>query len=293
VPNTIRVVIRHLLAAILFWHGMHCVFPTAFPPPDPMLWIRPYGELSFCELMHTWVGFAPSYVVALGVSEVAAGALLLFARTTTLGAILGTFGLINIVLLKVGYACRIDGLVTPAIGMLAGLYLLAQDRKRILGFFVLDRPTESSHIDDVPPELHRRILVGFVLVLLYPGIYIPARAYARMKRIAPTAGMYDVETFARDGVSEPVLYENPNRWQMLAIARHGDSAAVRTIGDEGFMLPATVFTVTPSGGDKYRFEGTVNNQRIVAALRKLDPRDYRFSLEYVIGGQVKKRRWGF
>jgi hypothetical protein len=286
---------RHLFAAVLIWTGMYKVFPTAYPPPEPDIWIRPYGEQSLCELMHTWVGFAPRYVIVLGVVEVMSAVLLLFRRTTTFGALVGTISLINIALLELGYYCGLAPALPALVGVALGAYLMHTDRDRILDFLLRNRSTQPSHPEPEPPAPHARLAVRTIgaLLLLYPCFYLPVRRWLEHVPVSPLAGVYRVQTLTRNGASEPLVYENPDRWILLAIDRHARTASIRTLGDERFSVAAANLRLSHRGADSYQLQAKVDNDSVVADLKRMDPEKLEFSVVFGLGYSGTIRRWGY
>lgn len=94
--EALRVVIRYILAAIMASYGWSKVRLSQFPVPDLDRLLQPYGESSPMGLAWTFVGASPAYSVFGGVLELTGGFLLLWQRTTTLGALLLTSVMANV-----------------------------------------------------------------------------------------------------------------------------------------------------------------------------------------------------
>src|SRR4030095_7643936 len=78
-------------------YGMIKVFRGQFPSPSPGRLIETYGDSSPMGLMWNFMGYSSAYVIFAGVSESLGALLLFFRRTTTLGALVLTAVMTNVV----------------------------------------------------------------------------------------------------------------------------------------------------------------------------------------------------
>ena len=78
---------RYYLAFILLTYGLDKLFGNQFPEPSGNL-IRPLGNIGPHTLLWTFMGASESYNFFAGLVETIAGVLLLFRRTTALGALI-------------------------------------------------------------------------------------------------------------------------------------------------------------------------------------------------------------
>jgi hypothetical protein len=79
---------RVALASQMFKYGMAKVIPTQMPAPSLLTLVEPVGHVSLQGLLWTAIGASPSYQIFTGLAEVFGGLLLLFPRTTVLGALI-------------------------------------------------------------------------------------------------------------------------------------------------------------------------------------------------------------
>ena len=82
------VLLRYYLGFVMISYGFAKVFKTQFPFPDLMRLLQPYGQSSPMGLAWTFMGYSTAYNWFTGLSEVIGGGLLLFRRTTALGAVI-------------------------------------------------------------------------------------------------------------------------------------------------------------------------------------------------------------
>ena len=83
----LRVVVRYYVAVTMFSYGFVKVFKLQFPFFSPDRLLEPYGNSSPMGLAWNFLGFSRGYNYVMGLAELLSGSLLLFRRTTTLGAL--------------------------------------------------------------------------------------------------------------------------------------------------------------------------------------------------------------
>ena len=86
----IRLHVRYYLFSILFFYGIVKVIKSQFPFPSLTRLIEPLGDFSPMGLAWTFMGYSDTYTIFAGLMEIVAALLLLFRRTTTLGAMIAT-----------------------------------------------------------------------------------------------------------------------------------------------------------------------------------------------------------
>jgi hypothetical protein len=152
---------------------------------------------------------------------VIAGLLLLFRRTTTLGALLVVAIMTNIFMLNVSYDVPVK--IGSAHILLLALVLLAPDLRRLLNFFVLNRETQPV---DLAPNLsnvtlHRLGLALKAIFIASALLYLSIDTYStyqqhiaqREKLPVPPDGWYNMTSVKRDGQAVPALSPDELRWK--------------------------------------------------------------------------------
>lgn len=95
---------RYFLFYVLLIYGFAKVYPSQFGSELSILILnKTYGDSSPMNLLWTFMGFSKGYTFFVGFAEVLAGTLLLFKRTTVLGAILSCAVMTNVFLLNLFY----------------------------------------------------------------------------------------------------------------------------------------------------------------------------------------------
>jgi uncharacterized membrane protein YphA (DoxX/SURF4 family) len=220
----LRLAVRYTLAFTMFTYGFAKVFPLQFRPPGFQKLLEPYGEFSPMGVLWSFMGASVAYTIFAGICEVVGGALLFFRRTTTLGAMVSFGVLLNIALLNYCYDVPVKLYSTNLV--LMALFLAAPDLRRLLNFLVLNRVAEPSDLS--APRFDRRWMrigalvfqILFVSYDLYGEVHGGWTAYAETyihPKRPPIYGLYEVETFARNGQELPPLTTDKTRWKKVAI----------------------------------------------------------------------------
>nr|AYM53981.1 membrane protein [Pyxidicoccus sp.] len=256
--DLLRVYVRYLLALTMVSYGFAKVFKTQFPFPSPERLVQPLGEFSPMGLLWTFMGYSPGYNLFTGGAEVLGGVLLLFRRTTTLGALVVIAVMVNVVALNFFYDVPVK-LYSSHLVLLAVLLLLP-DVRRLLDVLLFNRPTLPVE-QRTPFQLSRRERWG-VLVLKSLFLAVVGWSYVelRMGYVArngdsapkpPLYGLYEVESFTRDGQVLPPLVGDTTRWRHVGVNRYS-RASVRlmdgTVKRFSVKLDAGQGTVTFSEG---------------------------------------------
>ncbi len=99
----LRSFLRFTVAGFMFYYGFAKVLHTQFPAPVSGWLERSYGDSSPMGLLWTFMGYSTPYNVFTGLAVLAGGVLLLFRRTTALGALVLLGVMANVVLLNFCY----------------------------------------------------------------------------------------------------------------------------------------------------------------------------------------------
>jgi hypothetical protein len=206
------------------------------------------------------------YRVFAGLAEVIGGLLLLSRRTTTLGALIVFAAMSNVLAMNLAYDVSVKVLAGHLV--LMSIILLVPELRRLGPVFLLNRAATPAPMQSLMANerLSRILRVALIIYAIYgvgtvvwTNVSLGARAHAGP--YSPLAGIYDVETLARNGRSI-IDASDTTRWNRVAI---------ETTGFMTVQLP----------GDRVRsFMTTVDSagRRLVLILPSgsLDPRfDYR------------------
>jgi uncharacterized membrane protein YphA (DoxX/SURF4 family) len=295
--DVLRVFLRYVLASSMLAYGMSKVLKSQFPFPFPERLVEPLGEFSPMGLLWTFMGYSKGYNLFTGGAEMLGGLLLLFRRTTTLGALVVTAVMVNVVALNFFYDVPVK-LYSSHLVLMA-LFLLLPDVQRLLGVLLLNRATEPRALGmpfQLSPRERRGFLAVKVLFLATMGWSLWEEGtglLARASDFAPRPalyGLYEVESFTRDGQALPPLLGDPLRWRYLAISRY-NRFTVRTMDDRAQRFPMehdpskSTVTLTEGTGDTQKkmvlaysqpdaehfvFQGTFQGAPLEVRLKKVD-----------------------
>src|SRR5262249_51825462 len=105
----LRVVVRYRAGIGIIGFGFTKLLPVQMPYPSLGVLNTNFGDLTAQKIFWLSVGIVPWYQIFTGIVEVAAGTLLFFRKTTTLGAILLFGALGDIVYVNFAYDGGVHG----------------------------------------------------------------------------------------------------------------------------------------------------------------------------------------
>lgn len=298
----LRVIVRYTLAFVILGYGVTKLFLGQFPAPTSARLLQRFGDASPMGLLWTFMGASPAYVVFAGAGETLGAVLLLFRRTTTLGALLLASVLTNIVMLNFCYDVPVK--INSAHYLAMSIFLILPDLGRLANVVVFNRVAQPVARELILPR--RSLRVGR-LVLKYAAIavvlfttisWVHSTWSQTPEREAWYGGYWNVATLVRDGREVPPLITDVTRWKLIRFQVSGDEVYVRwrfmddSLGDlytavvdeqAGTMsltpderLPAkhptgpVVLAYVRVDGDHVKLEGKVGAQVLSVQLQRFD-----------------------
>ena len=230
------VYLRFGLASIMFSYGFAKIIPTQMPAPSLERLVQPYGEFSPMGVLWSFMGFSSVYQSFTGFGEALGALLLVFRRTATLGALILTGVLANVVLLNYTFDVPVKLYSTNLLIM--AIVVAAPDAKRLIDMFVRNRPVASR---PMPPLFARRRVAraAGVLATLFIGTIIATDAWQGLdyyRQSGPNApksalyGVWDVESLTKNGVDQPPLLSDSLRLKRVVFGGL-TRATFRTMSD--------------------------------------------------------------
>lgn len=215
--------LRYFVAAALLGYGLAKVFCLQFPSPDDGRLSQPYGESSPMGLLWTLMGFSPAYQVFGGAIEVLGAVLLLFRRTTALGAFILSVVLANIVMLnlsfdvpvKIGsahYFAMCVVVLSPRLGPLANVLLFNRATLPV----VAPRLAVSMRIGRAGWVLK----AGVIVLIAYANLQPMLAWRARRSFDGWPSGSWAANKFVRDGRDLPPSLDDGARWRRLRVEQY-------------------------------------------------------------------------
>ena len=180
----LRTYLRYVLALTLLGYGLAKAgfISTQFGTLDDSELAQTYGASSPMGLLWTFMAASPGYTFFSGVAEVVAGLLLISRRTATLGGLVAFAVMLNVVLLNFCYDVPVK--LYSSHLMLMGIVIALPDLRRLLGVFVLNRPTEAAVLD--PPYVGRKTVWVYRALKLAVVVYLFALPIYRHTKLELT-----------------------------------------------------------------------------------------------------------
>ncbi len=261
-----RIVFRFCLAGQMLSYGLVKAVPLQMPFPRLARLLQHFGDMSPMGVLWSSIGAFPGYEVFAGCAEILGGILLIFPRTTTLGALVCLADAVDIFALNMTYDVPVKLFSFHLI--LMSLFLLAPDFERLTNLFVLNRTAGPS--TQIPlfatPRGNRIALagqVGFGLWLVGMNAYSSWTSWYRNGGGSPKSplyGIWDVNELTIDGQTRLPLITDSDRWRR-AVFDSPDRMAFQHM-DESFA----------------RYNSSINDKTL--ALTKADDKNWKASFIY-------------
>ena len=224
----LRVVVRYYVAVTMFSYGFVKVFKLQFPFFSPDRLLEPYGNSSPMGLAWNFLGFSRGYNYVMGLAELLSGSLLLFRRTTTLGALVTLAVAGNIMAINYCFDVPVKLLSTALVVM--ALFLLARDTHRLINFFFLNKPAQAANISapvfrkkwqNILLTVLKYVLIFYVVVINIQQALSAMKQYGDAAPKPPLHGIYNIETFVRNRDTLAPLTTDTTRWDQLMVSYPG------------------------------------------------------------------------
>jgi hypothetical protein len=208
----LRGYLRLVLACTMLLYGLCKVFPLQFHPPGLRILTMRVGDLTPLEIMWTFMGVSQPYTIFSGVAELIGGVLLLWPRTSLLGASILFVVMGNVVLLDLCY--DVDMKLYAGHLLLAITFLIAPEAPRLARAF-LPRKTAAAESSaswrSIGSALARFGIFALVAGEILHWSWTATREGAGRH---PLHGIWKVEDAAVSGT--PIA---PHAWHSVAIQR--------------------------------------------------------------------------
>ncbi|UYQ95023.1 hypothetical protein MKQ68_07940 [Chitinophaga horti] len=295
----LRVLVRYYLAYNMFRYGFIKVFHLQMGTPYLTQLIQPFGDKSPMGLAWSYMGFSPGFSAFTGWAEVLAGALLLYRRTVTIGAMVGIVVTINI--MAVNYFFDVPVKLFSTTLFLMSVFLLVPDLQRLANMLLFNKPVEpkvfQTHIKQqwlkVVLMTCKGLYISFGIFMLLEMGASGVRKYGDRRTKPPLWGIYDAYLVVRNGDTIPPLRTDYTRWNRIVLD-FNDWATVYFTNDsmKGFSfevdtLKHTAVVYTPDApdykstlhyiakGDSLTLTGKYFNDSILISFTRRDHRSFQ------------------
>ncbi len=266
-----RVLLRYYLAATMLSYGFAKVFPGQFGTADDTNLYAQIGHKSPMGMLWTFMAVSRPYQIFGGLCECVGAALLLWRRTTLLGALLLLPTMTMVVVLNFCYDVPVK--LFSSLLLVGVIVLLLPDARRLLAaVFARTDPPSSSRW----PWAQR---AGKALAIAcFFGLTIYEQVTAGNGAALDTCfGVWDIDRVTRDGAEDTAP---ATRWKLIAIR---STAMLRTLdGEDHFHRVAKndhehlefedggAFAVVLSG-PRAVLTGTLEGHALVVEMHRSDP----------------------
>jgi hypothetical protein len=219
----LKLYLRYYLIAFLFGYGFIKVFPSQFQPITASRLAMTVGDQSPMLLAWNFMGYSKVMMRLNGIAEVVAGLLLLFRRTTSLGAIIatGVFGFV----VMMDFCFNVPVRLLASHLLIISIFLMLEDRRKLLNILILNKAADRTiYLPLTSHPVWRKVLIvlqGLLAIsILYATIVSSINTEKTSGQIAPDLplyGVYNITYFIKNGDTIPPLQTDTFRWKQLVI----------------------------------------------------------------------------
>jgi len=232
----LRVAIRYYVGITLIIYGNAKLFKTQFHEPNVHRLNETFGEASPMGLAWTFFGYSTAYNYFMGAAEVMGGMLLLFKRTTTLGALISLTVAVNIMAVTYCFDVPVKILSTALVVMC--LFILAKDLDRFINFFILNREVRPASLSpftfksktlSLTTKIFKYVFLGY-LICTYTLSAAHRAIQDKNTQHVNLLGYYTVSSIKLNGKSLQRNSSNLLQWRKVVISN--DSVRISLEGDK-------------------------------------------------------------
>jgi hypothetical protein len=292
-------VVRCVLAFVLVLYGMDKVVPNAqFPFPALQTLVTPVGNLSVYSLFWTSMGTSTMYAAFGGTMEVIAAGLLLFSRTTVLGALLAASAMANVAVLNFGFDIPVK--VFSFHLLLMSVFVLGGDFVRLTNFLLLNRATTPNAVIEPRGGRFRIARLSLKTIFIVYLAVTSVQACLGIQHVpanrSPLYGIYNVEEFSSNGTVRQPLTTDAGRWKTVifngpgyiwirrmddsvqtAPAEYDAARGALTISGKLKKDPKSVLTCTRPDQEHLVLQGAFQNQTLDVKLTRVDESKFKLT----------------
>jgi hypothetical protein len=218
--------LRYALAIVMMGYGLAKMgeVMNQFQIPNNQQLSQRFGESSPMGLLWKFMGASRPYTYFAGLGEVVAGCLLVWRRTSILGAMVAIGVMTNVVMLNFCYDVPVK-LFSFHLLVVAFL-VLAPDIKRLVNVMLLNRVALRRELKPpyVGPNtvwLHRLVKLTLVGLFIAFPIYTHLKTELADQKTPPAFfGVYLVDEFRVEGDLTPEDQQTEERWKSVDIKRY-------------------------------------------------------------------------
>lgn len=230
------VILRMFLVFFMFTYGFVKIFKSQFPGPSLHRLLQPLGEMSPMGLAWTYMGHSAGFNLFVGALEVLGALFLIPRRTQTLGAFITMGVMTQVVMMNFFYDIPVKLFSVHLVLMAFVIFIV--DWKRFSQVFLKNQTATRLNYYRVSTDAHYIKLIFWFKVIVTTGIvgllswqgYSRERTYGDKREKPEFYGIWEANTFIKNGKEVPPLLTDSTRWRYLIIDRKG-SATIKYMTD--------------------------------------------------------------
>src|SRR5690349_17409509 len=197
-----RLFLRVALGTTMFTYGFAKVFPLQMPTVFLSRLLEPYGDFSPMGVIWYSIGASPGYERFIGSAEVLGGLLLLLPGLTLIGALVTFAVTVGVWMVNMTYDVPVKLFAFHLV--LMSIVLIAPDARRLVNWFVLNRPVVPDSAPRYGPSVRsHRIWIAAQLVFLVWALGLEIKGgiegwktYGGGAPKSPLYGIWDVDSMS-------------------------------------------------------------------------------------------------
>lgn len=294
------ILLRYYLAWNMLSYGSYKIFKLQFPSPSLYRLVQPYGDSSPMGLAWTFMGASDLYTWFAGWMEVLGGALLLFRRTATLGALVSLGVMLNVFMMNMSYDIPVK-LFSFHLMIMAAIIALP-DVRRLLNVLLLNRPTFPRPLSlslkkkwqKITRWLLKSAFIGYACIWSGVEVAKMLNEYGESSPKPPHYGIYDVQQFVVNSDTIPPLLTDTTRWKRVIVAYPGvirvygmpdtksnyrfevdsieSSVSITSFADSSQVFQGTISQVDSTS---FRWSGMLEEDTLEMDLTRFDEEQFR------------------
>ncbi len=228
----IQTVLRYHIGLTLIMYGLAKVLLLQFGLMDIAGLETKMGNLTGMNFLWKFMSYSEFYTIAAGLVEVIGGLLILFRRTTFIGAFILFIAMANVVLMDIGYDVRVKMFAIHL--FLMTVILMSDHLKQMTRFFITNKPTIpyifQPLFNTVKSKKFGYILKGLILLLFI--ITSVNQLNGRVEKevdntYSSLSSIHEVDMFVKNGDTLTPKNNDGSAWEKLMI--NGNSYFPKTI----------------------------------------------------------------
>ena len=215
------VTLRYVVGYAMLSYGFAKIFRLQFADLRPGDLDKRLGEMAPMTLAWSFMSYSTPYTVFAGLAEAIGGALMLWRRTATIGALVIVAVMTNVVMFNFCYDVPVKLYSVQLLVM--AIVIAAPSARRLIAAAMGRATADLPARQRMHPRWERaRQIARISMVVLFAwAIYSERRREAGANdHVHELYGAWVVDTFVVDGV-EHARATDPDRWQKLLANQHG------------------------------------------------------------------------